>query len=117
MKSYILKFSVLLGLAVLAPMTASSGEILKTSPGTDFTWSSTTCLKPRTPTFNSQTRNPSMLMSQYSYKVDAYLACMKKEAQDDFDRAQFEMQQAIERQLEATVTKINADLKRATSKS
>ena len=116
MRSYISTFSILIGLVAISPGTATAGEILKTSPGADFTWSSTTCFKPRTPTFNSQAQNPAGLMSQYTFKVDAYLACMKKEAQDDFDRAQFEMQQAIERELEKTVAQINEDVKRAASK-
>ena len=92
---------------------ASAGEILRPTVGAEFTWQSTTCLKPRKPRVDASSPNGQMQMQAYARKISYYIDCLKREAQADFDRAQIEMQRAIEKELQARTDEMNDEIQNA----
>lgn len=93
------------------PMTATAGEILRETPASDFKWRTTECRKPiqnRSPALSAQAS-----LEKYSQDITRYLACIQKEAQKDFEEAQFLMQQAVERELNAETKRMDEMIKRA----
>jgi len=52
-------------------------------------------------------------LEQYSRDITRYLACLQKEAQRDFDKAQMLMERAIEAELKAETKRMDEMIKRA----
>jgi len=52
-------------------------------------------------------------LEQYSRDITNYLACLQKEAQRDFDKAQMLMERAIEAELKAETMRMDEMIKRA----
>lgn len=91
---------------------AFAGEVTRENASAKFEWKSTECprpIRPR-PQRNDPTRQAQM--QDFTLKVAYYLDCLKGEAQRDFDRAQIEMQDAIQRKLQAETDKMNDDVER-----
>jgi len=90
---------------------ASAGDILRETPASNFEWRSTECLKP------IQNKSPSLSrqesLEQYSKDITAYLACLQQEAQHDFEKAQIQMQSAIEDTLAEETKRMDAMIKQA----
>ena len=93
--------------------SANAGEILRPTLGAEFTWQSTTCLKPRKPRVDVSTPSGQMQIQAYASKISYYIDCLKREAQADFDRAQIEMQRAIEKELQARTDEMNDEIQNA----
>ncbi len=91
--------------------TANAGEITREAPGSNFNWQSTDCVKPIQYTSPTQSKQESLQL--YSEDITAYLACLQKEAQRDFEKAQLAMQTAIETELEAETKRMDENIKRA----
>lgn len=105
--------SILFCLSIFAsaPINANAGEILRATPASDFEWRTTECRKPiqnRSPALSAQAS-----LEKYSQDITRYLACIQQEAQRDFEKAQFLMQQAVERELEAETNRMDEMIKRA----
>jgi hypothetical protein len=98
------------GLSAL-PMTATAGEILRATPASDFKWRTTECRKPIQNTSPSISRQQSL--ERYAQDITRYLACLQREAQRDLDKAQMQMQTAIEAELDAETKRMDAKIKRA----
>jgi len=93
------------------PATATAGEILRETPASNFKWRTTECRKPiqnRSPALSAQAS-----LEQYSRDITNYLACLQKEAQRDFDKAQMLMERAIEAELKAETKRMDEMIKRA----
>ena len=98
-------------LLALISISAQAGEITKPSPASDFQWRTTDCPKPiqnRSPSLSAQAS-----LQRYSQDITRYLACVQREAQKDFEKAQTQMQQSIERELEAETKRMDEMIKRA----
>jgi len=93
------QFLCLAGLMAISlnPSPASAGDILRATSASNFQWRSTECRKPIQNTSPSLSRQESL--EQYSKDITAYLACLQQEAQRDFEKAQIQMQSAIEQEL------------------
>ena len=96
---------------VLMPTTAMAGEILRATPASDFKWKTTECPKPiqnKSATISGQAS-----LERYSQDITIYLACLQREAQRDFEKAQIQMQATIERELDAETKRMDGMIKRA----
>lgn len=105
---FIILFAVLFGMT--AP--AFAGEVTREDPSADFEWKSTECLRPSRPYFQPSDPTRQAQTQDFALKVAYYLDCLKGEAQRDFDRAQVEMHEAIQRKLQAETDKMNDDVER-----
>ena len=94
-----------------APVMANAGEILRATPASDFQWRTTECRKPIQN--KSSAMSGQMSLERYSQDITKYLACLQREAQGDFEKAQMQMQAAIERELEAETKRMDEMIKRA----
>lgn len=105
----IILLSTILGLSV--PTTASAGHITRNTAASDFEWTSTECRKPiqsLSPALTKQQK-----LQQYANDITAYIACLQREAQRDFEVAQTQMQAAIEAELKAETDRMDAMIVRA----
>ena len=93
------------------PTPASAGEILREMPASDFKWRTTECRK------TIQNKSPEISgqqsLEQYSRDITKYLACLQQEAQRDFEKAQMQMQTAIQAELNAETKRMDEMIKRA----
>lgn len=94
-------------LVLAAAGSAQCGEILRTSATAEFTWSSTECVRPSKPFFRDNDPMRQQKLSQYAAQTSRYIDCLKREAQRDFDRAQLEMQQAVQDTLQRETDRAN----------
>jgi hypothetical protein len=100
--------AILLGSA--AP--AFAGDVTRENASSKFQWKSTECLRPSRPYPQRNDPTRQAQMQDFALKVAYYLDCLKGEAQRDFDRAQVEMHEAIQRKLQAETDKMNEDVER-----
>ncbi|MGJ8560116.1 MAG: hypothetical protein ACSHX3_07760 [Litorimonas sp.] len=104
----LLLFAILLGSAV----PAFGGEVTRENASAKFEWKSTECQRPSRPYPQKNDPTRQAQMQNFTLKVAYYLDCLKGEAQRDFDRAQVEMHEAIQRKLQAETDKMNDDVVR-----
>ena len=90
---------------------ASAGDILRETPASNFEWRSTECRKPILNTSPSLSRQERL--EQYSKDITSYLACLQQEAQHDFEKAQIQMQGAIEDTLAEETKRMDAMIKQS----
>ncbi|GHB02941.1 hypothetical protein GCM10009069_27140 [Algimonas arctica] len=109
-----MKRFVLLLLATLIGSAAPAfgGEVTRESASAKFEWKSTECQRPTRPYPQRNDPTRQAQMQDFALKVAYYLDCLKGEAQRDFDRAQVEMHDAIQRNLQAETDKMNDDVER-----
>lgn len=91
---------------------AFAGEVIRETATSDFEWSSTECQKPVRPYIQKTDPQAQPKMQDYALKVAYYLDCLKLEAQRDFDRAQQEMFEAIQRNLQTETDQMNDAVER-----
>jgi hypothetical protein len=91
---------------------AFAGEITRENASADFEWKSTECPRPIRPRPQRADPTRQAQMQDFALKVAYYLDCLKSEAQRDFDRAQMEMQEAVQRKLQAETDQMNNDVER-----
>lgn len=101
-------FAALLGSA--AP--AMAGEVTRENASAKFEWKSTECFRPVQPRPQRSDPTRQAQMQDFTLKVAYYLDCLKSEAQRDFDRAQVEMHEAIQRKLQTETDQMNDDVER-----
>lgn len=99
----ILLTTILLGSA--AP--AFAGDVTRENASAKFEWKSTECQRPSRPYPQKNDPTRQAQMQDFALKVAYYLDCLKSEAQRDFDRAQVEMHDAIQRKLQAETDTMN----------
>jgi hypothetical protein len=96
--------ALILTLAFTAP--AAAGEITRPDPASDFKWKSTECAKPiPKPAIGGQSKQDRLMA--YATDIEIYIECIQREAQRDFQKAQADMQEALERDLEKDVQVMN----------
>ena len=101
---YITPLILILTLAFAAP--AAAGEITRPDPASDFKWKSTECAKPiPKPAIGGQSKQDRLMA--YATDIEIYIECIQREAQRDFQKAQADMQEALERDLEKDVQVMN----------
>ena len=104
--------SSLMFLLCLSASPALAGEVTRELPTSDFEWTSTECPRPVRPHLQKTDPQVQEKMQDYALKVAYYLDCLKLEAQRDFDRAQQEMFEAIQRKLQAETDQLNDSVER-----
>jgi len=93
-------FTALVGTAALImPISAYSGEITRADSQSSFEWKSTECLKPTPPAISSNQSSGDRL-TKYALDIELFIDCLQREAQRDFDKAQMDMQTAVQDELE-----------------
>ena len=90
----------------LAP-SAQGGEIVRPSAQSEFTWTSTECVRPVKPFIRRDDPMRQAQLRRFTDQIARYIDCMKREAQRDFDRIQLDMQRAVERSLQKEVDAMN----------
>lgn len=106
------RIATLAALSLIFALPSQAGEIIRPSAAMDFQWSSTTCRKPIQKTAATGQDRQTRLMD-YATQIELYIDCIQREAQADFQRAQEDMQAALERDLEKEVEVMNAMMVRA----
>lgn len=97
----------LISLAFLAfPIAASAGEITRTDTSANFKWQSTECPKPIPKPALSGQSSQDRLMA-YATDIEIYIDCIQREAQRDFDKAQNQIGEAIQTDLQKEVNVMN----------
>lgn len=99
-------------MAVGTATPALAGEVIRENASTNFVWKSTECQRPIRPRPQRSDPTRQAQMQDFALKVAYYLDCLKGEAQRDFDRAQTEMHDAIQRKLQAETNQLNDDVER-----
>lgn len=102
--------SLLIILSISSP--AYAGEITRADEYSDFKWKSSECLKPIFgPARAGQSENDRVV--EYAREVDKYIACIQAEAQRDFERAQQEMYDAVQNEVQREVDNMNGMVEQA----
>ena len=97
----------------LSALPAQAGEITRPLATAPFEWKPTECVRPaQPPVVTRGTSSGQLQMQNYAAKVARYIDCLKQESQRDFDRAQIEMQDAVQRELQAEVDRLNDNVER-----
>lgn len=103
-----IRLSLILLAALLGSASpAFAGEVTRENASAKFEWKSTECLRPPRPFPQRSDPTRQAQMQDFALKVAYYLDCLKSEAQRDFDRAQVEMHEAIQRKLQAETDTMN----------
>lgn len=87
-----------------------AGDITRADPGADFEWKSTECIRPSRPFLTKGAPQAQEKMQAYALKVSYYIDCLKQEAQRDFDKAQMDMQIAVQSKLQKEVDALEDDV-------
>lgn len=91
--------------------SANAGDILRETSASEFKWRTTECPKPIQN--KSSTLSGQESLERYSQDITTYLACLQREAQRDFEKAQMQMQAAIEAELDAETKRMDEMIRRA----
>ena len=111
----LLTATFLLGIMTAIPTLSAAGEITKPDPRSNYQWKSTKCAKPVPPVAKTGTTKQDRLLV-YARKIEIYIDCMQREAQQDFQDAQMALQSDIERELQIQ-TKVMNDMMLQASKT
>ncbi len=111
MRTQLLTLAALTALTAMIPMQASAGDILRSTPVSNFTWRTTECQKPIQNMSSAISKQQSL--QAYAKSITAYLTCIQQEAQRDFQVAQTQMQDAVEAELKAETDRMDEMIKRA----
>ena len=109
------RLATLASLALLCtalPATASAGEITRDNAQSDFQWRTTTCVRPQAPAVTGSGGAASDAIANYSIAVERYVACLQRESQEDFDRAQQRMYEAVQAGVTREVDRVRQDVDR-----
>lgn len=107
------RFALIIMAALLSSAApALAGEVTRENASAKFEWKSTECPRPIRPRPQQGDPTRQAQMQDFALKVAYYLDCLKSEAQRDFDRAQVEMHDAIQRKLQAETDQMNDDVER-----
>ena len=90
-----------------AALPANAGEITRATAADDFQWKTTECVRPAKPFLRKDDPSRQSIMLRHSEQIARFIDCMKREAQRDYDRAQLDMQDAVQRALQAEVDAMN----------
>ena len=99
-----------LGFALAVP--AQAGEITRDNAQSDFQWRTTTCVRPQAPAVTGSGGAASDAIANYSIAVERYVACLQRESQADFDRAQQRMYEAVQAGVTREVDRVRQDVDR-----
>lgn len=100
-------YSACLTTALALPSISYAGDITRPEGVKDFKWKSTECPRP----ISAPTASPlpkDIRLMRYAKDIEVYIECIQREAQRDFEKAQQDMQVAIERDLEKQTETMNA---------
>ncbi len=98
--------------ALFVPAISNAGEITRPEGAKDFKWKSTECPRPiAAPTASPLPKD--IRLMRYAKDIEIYIECIQREAQRDFEKAQRDMQTAIERDLEKQTETMNAMMMQA----
>ena len=101
-----MKYFISLAFITAFAIPASAGEITRTDTSADFQWRSTECFKPIPKPAASGLPAEDRLLA-YAKDIEIYIDCIQREAQRDFDKAQTQMGEAIQNDLQKKVTVMN----------
>lgn len=99
--------AILLTAFICSASPVFAGDVIRETATANFKWESTECLKPVRPHLRQSDPSGQAHMQDFAMKVAIYLDCLKTEAQRDFDRAQQEMHEAIQKTLQDETDEMN----------
>lgn len=101
-----MKYFIPLAFITALAIPATAGEITRADNSADFQWRSTECFKPIPKPEASGLSSEDRLLV-YAKDIEVYIDCIQREAQRDFDKAQTQMGEAIQNDLQKKVNIMN----------